>query len=35
MWSSLQTGAWLTGVNEKEGNRRESEQYLSGYVENQ
>ena len=24
MWSSLQTGAWLTGVNEKKGKRRKS-----------
>ena len=34
-WSSLQTGIWWTGVDEKKERKRERKQYLSGYVENQ
>lgn len=35
LWSSLQTEAWWTRVDEKREKESESEQYLSGYVENQ
>jgi len=34
-WSSLQTGTWWTRVDEKKERKREREQYLLGYMENQ